>query len=298
MSASLVVLCAVIALAAVTLWLSIDPGPPAPEQADWLAARQVMQNEFEAGDGIRVRPFWLREAAAVLGELGPVDLSLPPDPLFVAKHKRLWLISAMGRETLAPPTDLSGPDFDERGSGNIVVRRYRVKDSPLVLDLLAQLRSAVVERWVGSSAHQRCRWNGTLHKCHGEIWQSVRIENKEVGGSPRRCLVMHPFPDHGTVAITFPKLTWSKGVLVRMGFTLEAARRPQGSDAEVVFRVNGEQRATKEVARNGWEWAPTWIDTRDIAGQTGSFTIEVSAQKQDYRELCLDAFLMSRSLQE
>jgi hypothetical protein len=305
LSVSFLVLCAVVALAVFALWSSLDPGPPEPSQRDWEAAKAVIQDELQPGDGIRVHPFWLRDAASVLSTLniegqalGIVDLSLPPDPMFAARHKNLWIVSAMGREDLPVPSPFAPFDFEKKISDTMTVRRYPVQNSPLVLDLLKQLSTAAVERWIGSGKRTRCRWIQNRHKCPGEAWQDLRVEHKEVGGSPRRCLVMHPFPDQGTVGITFPNVTFSKGILVRSGFTLEAARRAQGSDANVVFRVNGLQVASRVASRNAWEWAPTWIETAHLQGQSGTFSIEVSAVKQDYRELCLDAYLLSRPLQE
>ena len=294
-----------VALAVLALWISLDPGSPEPNRRDWEAAKSVIQDEFKPGDGIRIHPFWLRDSAAILSTLtvqghavGDVDLSLPPDPMYAARHKYLWIVSAMGRDDLPLPSADAPLEFERKISESMTLSRYKVQNSPLVTDLLEQLPTATVERWIGSGKRTQCRWNQDRHKCRGEAWQDVRVEQKEVGGSPRRCIVMHPYPDRATVGVRFEKVKFSKGILIRSGFTLEAARRSQGSDATIIFRVNGQQVASRIAGRNAWEWAPTWVDTTQHDGKIGTFSVEVSAVKQDYRELCLDAYVLSRPLQE
>lgn len=295
-----------IVLSAIGLWLSLEPRPLAPSPDQWAAVRDRIRQDWRAGDGVRVHPFWLREAAGVLAELEPkpdrpglpdfIDVSLPPDPIFVQRHERLWLVSALGRAADAPvPGGDAVLEVEEALAGDILLRRYRLGESPILADLLDQLEHARVDRRHGDQ-RRACRWDGKHHDCKGHPWENVGVRVAEVGGAPRRCLVLHPYPDNGTVSVTWSEVELGAQVLLRVGLTLESARNEKGSEATVVVALDGREVWRHVEPPNAWNWTTATIDTSDRAGERASLRVEVSARQEAFRDLCADAFVLSRGL--
>ena len=295
---AVVVLIGLVALAAITLWITLDPGPSEPNQAQWKEAASVIADEFKPGDGIRVHPFWLVDSAAVLSGIsnegyrpGIIDLTLPPDPMFVARHKRLWVVSALGRSDIPAPSGLEH-SFQKQSDGLIEIRRYNIPPLTGFVDLMTLLPKATVVRYGGRSKKRACHWNGSMHNCNGRNWENIKIEHKHVGGSPRRCIVLHPYPNRATVALTFPSVKLAGGLLFRAGFTLEAARRDEGSDTSLKITLNDAVVHERVEPKNSWRWKSVWIDTTDQRGKNGVITFEVSAEKEAWRELCIDGYVL------
>jgi len=280
------------------LWITLDPGLPEPSEAHWSKAGEVIAAGFEEGDGVRIHPFWLQVPSALVapfdGQRPDVDVSLPPDPIFLATHRRLWQVTAFGR-TDAPPVP-GGELLEERSlDGHLTLSLYRLADSPVAVDLLDRLDTATVERFGPGKKRRRCKWNGREHHCNGRPWENVGVSTRQAGGAPRRCMVLHPYPDRGTVAVTWKNVPLAAGVLIRHGFTLDAARNEKGSDATIRVLVDGEKQLEVVEPRNSWEWTPSWIATPQ-GGRRATVTIEVTARREEFRDLCLDAFVLTRRL--
>ena len=295
------VLFGLVVIRAASLWFSLDPGPRAPTEAEWAAVSRHIDHELAPGDVLRIHPFWLREGTVVAEAVGPerltLDLSVPLDPMTLYGNKRLWLVSAFGRTDAGPPP---GATLDQETSfpGGLLLRRYALAESPIALAFTDELRSATVERWPAGGAHRTCRWAGSKHECRGRPWEDVRVERKEIGGAPRTCFVLHPYPSGGTVALRFPKVALGAGILVRAGFTLEAAKTEHGSDAKLTVRV-GQRVALERVERqNAWDFVPSYIDTGDLRGKTADIVLEVTAANEEFRDLCIDGFVVSRPVPE
>jgi hypothetical protein len=91
----------------------------------------------------------------------------------------------------------------------------------------------------------------------------------------------------------FEKVPLSNSILLRSGLTLEAARRAEGSDVTVVVTVNGEERLQWQEPRNGWKWTDHWVDTQSMKGVTGTIQIDVTALEEEFRDVCLDGYILS-----
>lgn len=296
-----VALVSVLAVAVLTVRIGLDPGPTEPTAQQWRAARDVIQKDFETGDGIRVHPFWLREAAAVLGTVRGrsdlqtwVDVSIPPDPMFSARHERLWVVSALGRTDATVPEGAER-ELSEKVAPGLLVERYRLPASPIARDLITELASATVERFGPRTKRRRCTWRKETgqHDCRGRGWENVSLRLEEAGGAPRRCIVLHPYPDGATVSITWSGVTLGAGVLVRSGLTLESARNEKGSRTTLRVEVDGETLGSHVHEQSSWEWSPTWVPTADRAGEEVELTLAVHAPNEKFRDLCVDAYVLS-----
>ena len=293
-----VVLLGLVGLASVAIWKSIDPGPPAPTDEEWQAAAELIGSEWKDGDGLRVHPFWLRESAAKLaGDLvdgeppRDMDLSLPADSMFEVNHRRIWVVTAMGRQDDVPGLVYGHElELDKEVAPGLVVRRYRMTASPLVVDLREVLADAKVTRAGRRGNARPCRWKNKQHDCQGRSWENVAVGVHEVAGSPRRCFLLHPFPDGGKVTITWKDLELGAGVLIRAGLTIDAARNEKGSDAKVTVSVDGKRSAAWTIPKHSWEHHSRWIPTR---ASRGDLSISVTASQEDFRDVCVDGFTLA-----
>ena len=61
----------------------------------------------------------------------------------------------------------------------------------------------------------------------------------------------------------------------------------------VVVTVNGEERLQWQEPRNAWKWTDHWVDTQSIKGVTGTIQIDVTALEEEFRDVCLDGYILS-----
>ena len=272
-----------------------------PTVEEWQAAAAIIQGEFQSGDGVRIHPIWRRDGAARIVPLdrrmnepsGVIDLSQPPDPLFVSRHRRVWLVSAMGRNDRPVGWDDLVEEFSTRVSDSMTVSRYATPRSPILMDLLTQVPLARVERVQEGKPLRKCTWRDKAHRCNGRPWEDVTVVFAMVGGAPRRCIKLHPYPNNGLVRIVFEKQTLGQSLLFRSGITLEAARRKEGSDATVIVSLDGQESLRWTEHRNGWAWTSHRIDTADKAGTLADISIDVHALDEQFRDVCLDGYILS-----
>ena len=298
-SAGVLMVAVMVVVGGLALWIAVAPVPPAPTADEWRLARDHIKKDFRDGDGIRVHPFWLRDAAAVLGTVqgdrrrpGFVDVSFPPDPLFAAQHDRLWVVSALGRDDAPVPAGAELRAEDEVAPG-LVVGLYDMPPSPVTFALVDHLSEASVERFGPRKIRRTCKWKGGKHRCRGRHWEDVEVVTREAGGSPRRCFVLHPYPDGGTVSIRWKDVKLGAAIVVRSGLTLDAARNERGSPMRLELLVDGHTVASRQHGHHDWDFAETRADTSDRDGQRAEITIEVTARQEDYRDLCVDGYVLS-----
>jgi hypothetical protein len=227
----------------------------------------------------------------------PVDFSVPLDPLELGAFRRLWLVSAFGRDDAeAPP----GATLEDTTTfpGGLISQLYSLPESPVRARLIDALKSAQVQRFGPNVARRDCRWMGDRHACRGRPWEDVTVAIHEVGGAPRTCFVLHPYPSGGTVVVRFPAVTLDAGVIIRAGFTLDATKSDQGSDATLRVTLDDTVVLERVAPRNLWAFVPSFIDTASRRGQKAELTIEVTAAREDFRDLCVDGFVVSRPVPE
>lgn len=299
---------ALLAVSGISLWFALDPGPRDPTDAEWGAVSAHIQARLQPGDVLRVHPFWLREGA-VISDATPatngfdgkqallVDFSVPLDPLGLGSFRRLWLVSAFGRDDAQAPT---GATLDETTTfpGGLTAQLYTLPDSPVRLRLIDELKSARVDRFGPGVATRQCRWMGERHACRGRPWEDVSVSIQEVGGAPRTCFVLHPYPSGATVSVRFPALSLDAGIIVRAGFTLDATKSDQGSDATLRVKLDDAVVLERVAPRNLWAFVPSFVDTAGRRGQKADLVIEVTADREDFRDLCVDGFVVNRPVDD
>lgn len=301
-------LASLVVVSVASLRFALNPGLRAPSDTEWSAVTAHIQSRLEPGDALRIHPFWLRDGGAITdgiqASLGPsaeralpVDFSVPLDPLELGAFRRLWLVSAFGRDDAEAPPGATLEDTTTF-QGGLTAQLYVLPESPVRLRLIDALKSAEVQRFGPGAAKRDCRWLGGRHSCRGRPWEDVTVSVQEVGGAPRTCFVLHPYPSGATVAVRFPGLTLDAGVIVRAGFTLDATKSDQGSDAILRVKLDDAVLLDRVAPRNLWSFVPSFIDTANRRGQKADLTIEVTAEREDFRDLCVDGFIVTRAVPE
>ncbi|MFT7625815.1 MAG: hypothetical protein ACI9WU_005006 [Myxococcota bacterium] len=297
-SVAIVSLVVVVGLSTWSLAAAVNAGPDTPTLDQWDGARAYLAERWQDGDGVRVHPFWLREASGALATLDQatlppehLDLGWPADAVWAAQRGRVWVVSAMDRDdAVLPQGDV---DLDETLPGGIRVRRVVMADNPVLFDLSNRLGEARVTREGPGGGLRRCVWRNGRHDCRGKHWENVRTDWVEVGGAPRSCIILHPYPDNGTVRLRFDNLPAGAGVLLRSGFTLESARNENGSDAVLSVRLGDDEVLRRVEPQNAWAWRDAWIP---LDGSRRSLTVEVFAEKEAFRDLCVSGWVLSRRI--
>ena len=170
------------------------------------------------------------------------------------------------------------------------IRRWRKK-----YNLVEHLGDALVSRQRHpQGSYEACVRRGNMHDCRGKPWENVRADWHHVGGSPRRCFVLHPYPDHGAVKILWRQVPLESQLVLFSGFTLEAARNEQGADCEVRVFIANELVAEWTEAKNGWGFVRHVIETDSWSGRPADIEIQVASRDEDFRDLCFDGHVVSR----
>ncbi|MFT5431902.1 MAG: hypothetical protein ACI9OJ_002600 [Myxococcota bacterium] len=285
-----------IAVSGVSLWVALSPAVPTPEKADWLAAGRAVSERFETGDVLRFDPFWLDPPIALFEPFGgqppPVFRGLPADEIINPSYTRVWVLTAFDRDAPRAPAGAGLVEELPLGAG-LTLRGWTLPPSPVKRDLLADLDSAVVERWApGQPGKRRCHWRNDRHDCKGRHWETVELSTQHVGGAPRRCMVLHPYPNHGTVGVTWRNVELGSAILIRSGFTLEAARNEKGSAVKLRVFVDNQLVLDRIEPPHAWHFDSSDIGTE--TGTTADVRIEATAEDERFRDLCVEAFVLER----
>ena len=267
--------------------------PAPPSVAAWQTAADAVVAELRPGDVVRVVPSgWAEAAAPVAARVGPaLDRTLPPDPLVVARGRRLLVLTAGAPPALGvPPAWLAAGPVTEL-DGGMRLLRFDVVGSPVTVDLLADIGAATVERTGHGGQRRVCRADGQRHRCGGRPWEDVEVRVEDAGGSLRRCLRLHPYPDGGSVSVTFPNVAIDALLLVRAGLLSDAARHERSGPVHLTVRVGGEPAMRATVAGDSWDFGAAHLDTARWRGRRVAVGFEVDAPRERYRDVCLDAYV-------
>lgn len=285
-------LAGLVCVSAWSLSAALSPGPAAPSPAEWDAAGARIAGEAQPTDVVRIHPPWLREGGRAAAGL-TVDFSLPLDPMALTAFRRLWVLTAFER-TDAPAPPGAALELEEALAGGLLLQRFALPPSPVTVRLTEVLPKAKVVRDGGRS----CRYVDGRHACAGKPWEDVRLDTREVGGSPRSCFLVHPYPSGKVTTITFPALRLEAGVLIRSGFVLESAKHERGGATTVTVRVGGEARGTQVIRPQAWDFEPLYVDTTALRGQAADLVLEISSPDEAFRDLCIDGFVVTRPVPE
>lgn len=262
-----------VALCALAIWLLLEPAVQsvAPDEAGWAEASDFVKERFRAGDFIRIEPHWMTSGRTHFVALdgGPsepfriLDYHRVPDHPYLARFSRLWLVAASGEgngpEIVVPPGSTL---LEEQSFEGISVFLFEMPSGVLVWQMLENLPLLKVKR-----------------------------ELRQVAGGARECALVRPGKEPVSVSFPVP----SPGVLlIRVGNTVEAARRKEGGDVAVTLLVNGEEAAGVLLERRAYR-----LDEMRVpldGGGPQEVTVRFETDDARRREVCMDGYVVLQQL--
>ena len=279
--------------------IHLMPQEKAPSDEEWNAVGEWLASHVKSNDAVRFRPFWLSQGETSLQAFSGRNIPLvvrtdDGEGHISGRFNRVWVVTALSYDD---PDGPEGAKLIETHTlaGGVRVHLFSMPKGRKTYDLVDRLGDALVSRQRHpQGSYEACVRRGDMHDCRGKPWENVRADWHHVGGSPRRCFVLHPYPDHGAVKILWRQVPLESQLVLFSGFTLEAARNEQGADCEVRVFVANELVAEWTEAKNGWGFVRHIIETESWSGRAADIEIEVSSRDEDFRDLCFDGHVVSR----
>ena len=309
-----VLLAVAIVLAWVPLGADVQRAEHVPTADAVKAATDTIRAEFKAGDAVVVVPSWFQDPWRALQMMGPGTDTWPYPALFPSENldlvdalafERLWVLSAFGRPA-EPPEILAselGARVDFTMADGVALARYELAGLRRIRTLSRELGQLEVARGWGGPL-ERCRSSADQVRCGHEGWYDIWIEDHIVYHQHVRWPYTHPGPS-GPLEITWrglqaetksgksPDSTW---LFVRVGFTLQAVRQPEGKAVSVSIAVGG-----REV--DAFELAPYryWMERRAIRLQGYAsddrrvdVTVRLTTPDNGWRETMMEVDVLDR----
>lgn len=270
----------------------------APTEAEWLAAAEYVQANWQTGDVVRIEPGWLTAGRVYFGDVdgGPrepfriLDLHDPVDPAWLYRYQRLWLVLAVearGDLEELVPADLEIEE--ETVLDGVTLVRCAIPQGRLRWQMLEALPEAKVVRQ-GPDGPVVCKWRGRAHRCKLKGAMDVQRKLRRVAGSARQCVNINVGPDIATTTITFGGVAGPGRLLLRVGNTIEAARARHGGDVSVTVQLDGEEQGSLLLDRRSYRLEEIAIPLQD--GAQKELVISMQATDDRKRELCLDGYVV------
>ena len=284
-------LCALLALALAELAAHAHARTEVAQLREWQAAASFVRRDLRARDLITAAPDYadplLRQ---VLGDTIDLPMAGRSDS---AAYERLWLLSLGGaeaREARGLRPELS------RAFGRLTLRRYALGPSPVLADLTAGVREAVVESGVdrGGKACSLRKYRlprggglglGVLlpverFACEGGGWVAPVVQ-EDLALEPRYC-VRQGVSRGRPLRVTLPPAPLGKRLVLYGGLYYEDERMRQGAPVDVRVLIDGHELGRlRHRDGDGWRRS-AW---RTPAGM-GAVTIEVSSDSTRERSYC------------
>ncbi len=293
-------------VSAALVWNQLRRDATAPSRESWAELAEALAPALRPGDLVRIVPTWDLEGLTALQRLRPgdpwpfrdFDWRDPVDPLVFMRAERVVLAGwskRMDRARRELPSG-AGPPVRLADAPGLVALGIALPESPLHWSANDHLGEAVVRRLGPGAAVSPCTWNGKEHHCpgRGDWWMQVHRRLSDAGGTARECIYVEPYPSGSRVEVRFPAvpLTPSTVLMLRMGNTIQGARRPEGSDPWVELEVGGRRVLRDSWGKNDYLWIP-WVlpwtaaDT-EMAGLRPEVKLMVGVAEAGWRQICFD----------
>ncbi len=261
-----------------------------PDLADWLAAAEVVRADYREGDRVVFDPPWAQEGAPFLEGMDVVT-SETVDWYEVGKRRRVWILTAMGRDDPEVPAGYR-PDGAWR-PGAVGVHRFVVPDRGRVTyDFLARIRDARVTR-VHPGRREECKTfrDGRWHCGAEHPWQFVGRHERDIAGAVREVIWAHPLHGDRPIEIRYPSVEMARTLVLHYGWTQRAVEA--GLGAPVTFRVGvGGRPVFERVLRHeDTQWFEQRVDVSDLRGGREDVVFTVSTPDYQNRQFCFTADL-------
>ncbi len=279
----------------------------APDQEEWGEFSSSLRPLLKDRDLLRFAPVWdnLGPAAfqgTVVGsEKAPfpaLDWRVYQDPVRWMGYKRLVLLGWSGyvNGSVGSLEARFGPSEVLLRQGLFAARAFTLPASPLRWNALDVFSEAKVRRLSTKKKAEVCPWNGTRHDCPGRGgWRDVNIRRMLVGDVTQTCIFMEPAPDGAGVEIMFEELELGpdQTLMVRVGNSMEAARRNAGGPLHLVVSIDGMVVTRDSYHHHDFAWIPYGIRmTKSLKKGYHQVRVTLSTEKSGYRQECLELLVL------
>lgn len=276
----------------------------APEPADWVELRPVVERMAADHPLIVVAPAWAEPNAryALGDELMPLAHVARPDESGFAEALELGSVGAS-----SPALEGWTPGAEER-HGAFRLRRYQnPRFEPVLFDFVAQIEAGAARVSTASAQGPKaCPFttsarvsNGDLH---GHPTYPARRHACPGGGDwffvgatviedqayrPRRCAWAHP-SDAGALTLRFEDVPLGKSIRGHGGLSYWFERESRGAPIHLRASVDGEPIGDYRH-EDGEGWKAFEFSTEARAGQRAAVEFAISSRRAWRREFCFEA---------
>ncbi len=292
------------ALGLLELGLQLYFSQRAPEPADWVALRPVVERLAVDRPLIVVAPEWAEPSARhALGDaLMPLAHVARPDESGFAHALELGTLGAS-----SPLLEGWALRAEER-HGAFRVRRYQnPRFEPVLFDFVSQIEAGAARVSTASAKGEKpCPYttsarvtNGDLHghptfpaRRHacpggGEWFFVGATVVEDEGYRPRRCAWAHP-SDAGPLTIRFEDVPLGKRIRGHGALPYWFERESHGAPIELVVSVDGEPLGEWRH-EDGQGWKAFEFSTEARAGQRAMVELAIRSRRAWRREFCFEA---------
>jgi hypothetical protein len=292
------------ALGLIELGLQLYFSGRAPEPADWVALRPVVDRLAADRPLIVVAPEWAEPNAryALGDELMPLAHVARPDESGFGEALEIGTLGA------SAPVLAGWALRGEEQHGAFRLRRYQnPRFEPALFDFVAQIEAGAAQVSTASAQGERaCPYtskarvsNGDLHghptfparrySCPGggEWFFVGATVIEDEGYRPRRCAWAHP-SGAGPLTIRFPDVPLGKHIRGHGALSYWFERENHGAPIELRVSVDAEPLGEWRH-EDGQGWKAFEFSTEARAGQRGTVEFSLSVERAWRREFCFEA---------
>jgi uncharacterized protein YndB with AHSA1/START domain len=267
--------------------------------SDWRAAAAFVRAQKRPGDLVTSAPGWTDPILRhVMGDaIGFAEAGRTG----TAKWTRMWALTVRGElPEDAPPM----PPELERGFGRVRVVRWNLGPSPVLFDLVENVRRAEVVR-VEGGRERPCTWRrrevhggglgyGTLEPAESAacdprrpwLWVGATMA-EDLDLRPRYCVWQHPQGPE-PIRVTYRDVPLGTRLVLHGGMYSEHERMGEHGPVTVVVKVDGSE-VGRMVHRDLEGWKRMEARTAEREGQRGDVSVEVMADDPHLRTFCWSA---------
>ncbi len=275
-----------------------------PTEESLAEGLKALRGSFKEGDAIRVEPSWWTLPWTGLTDLGESSRRWPFSPLLVSElldpvealgHESIWILTGFGRAPDLPESIAKAGRSQEivYASETVSVSRWALDQVVRVRTLTRDLKSLNVERRAPGGESKACRFGGGKHRCGGETWLDVALEERVVAAREVEWLFVHPGPRDASLSVGWSGLprrtekgrTW---LFVRVGPSLDAVKHAEGREVKVEVAIDGASVDVFSIAPRRFEMERRAILMPEGEGEV-RVTFTITCDDAAWRETMLQA---------
>lgn len=220
-----------------------------PDEADYRALGQVLEQEAQPGDVVLLAPWWIERARLVVPARVPVVGFFGSDGDDLRQHRRIWLVSNPSLPGFSQRTfDAAfaarrAPVGASREFGPLRLTAYSNGRARPLLFSAAQALGQARLYFEGPQGQQPCTFGGRSWRCPngGEVveeWRELHFE-------PHRCLRFYPPGGATKLVAEFSNVPATDTLQLVTGYAWERGYYRNEGPTDFGVEVNGDAQITR-----------------------------------------------------